>query len=128
MRNIAIQRKISILAGGIIIVPGTEPSTAVTSTTLELELRKAGRQSPAIVDLKAALALIPGSSVEIISNTNSYAMKFLVLPAQDVDDCNCNNIDYYEILRGAARQASDEEKQAITSCSSIDDYTQLLGG
>ena len=125
-RNISINRKISVLPGNIIIVPGTEPSTTLTSTVLELEIRKAGRASPAIVDLKDALALIEGSYIELIDNSNSPIQKLFVLPAEE-QECGVIHPDWYEMLREAGRQATDEEKQAIATCSSIDDYSQMFG-
>jgi hypothetical protein len=127
-REIAIERAIAILPNNILIVPGSEPSTTVTSTTLELEIRRSGRETPAIVDLRRALEVIPGSWVKLMSNSNSPTQKFLILPAQDLDDCNCNQVDYYEILRMAARPASEEERQDIaSSCSTIDEYNKLMG-
>lgn len=125
-RGIQLNRKISVLPGNILIVPGTEPSTTITSTTLELEIRRAGRESPAIVDLNSALDLIPGSYVELLPNSGGPIQKFFVLPPQDID-CEANVVDYFEILRSGARPPSDEEKQMVTTCSSFDDYKHLLG-
>ena len=127
MGSIYLVRKINVLPGNIIIVPGTEPSTTVTSTTLELEIRKAGRQSPAIISLKSALELIPGSHVEILSNYNAPVQKLFVLPEENLLSCCVVHPDWYELLREGSREASDDEKRAIATCSSIDDYDMLYG-
>ncbi len=126
--DIKLFRKINVLPGNIIIVPGTEPSTTLTSSTLQLEIRKAGLEIPAIIDLKTALDLIPGSRIELIENSNAPVQKLFVLPGVNMTECGLRPPDYYAILKSAARKASIEEKQEIASmCSNNDDYDTLYG-
>lgn len=126
---IAISIKLQVLPGNLIMVPGSEPSTSLTSTNMEAQMRAAGVQVPAVVDLAAALEAIPGSRVIFMKNTSSPVQKFLELPSQEIT-CPCQgNVDYYAILRGLSRSPNANEVDALNegSCD-VDPMGVFFGG
>lgn len=92
-RDIHISNKLEVWLGNVISVPGCEPESGLTSTTLT-----ANRQCNAsVVSLRDALIAIPGSSLESLNNPRRL---FFVLPQGPPPDPNTNEqIDYYAILR-----------------------------
>jgi len=100
---IEIRNKLEILPGNKLVVPGCEPTSAFTSDTLA-----ANRQCEmTVVDLRDALAVIPGA--EIVSWSNPLR-RFLVLPSgppPSPDKCsgNCTVEDWYALLRSIGRPA-----------------------
>lgn len=106
-----ISHQLEILANGKVVVPGCEPTSAVSSTALSSYLAESGCGN-ALVDLTDALDAIPGSFVKLGSNFNRGNMrqKWLVLPPVDTD-CPCAKYDdFYEILRGLANVEEPEEE------------------
>lgn len=93
--DIHISNKLEVWLGNVISVPGCEPESGLTSTTLT-----ANRQCNAsVVSLRDALIAIPGSTLESLYNPRRL---FFVLPQGPPPDPNCprdGSIDYYAILR-----------------------------
>lgn len=92
-----------VLANNKIIVPGCEPSSNLSSRTLGAYLAKHGCGN-ALVDVKDALAAIPGSFLKYGANFNSggYRQKWFVLPPM-APECPCNPYpDYFQILKSLA--------------------------
>lgn len=95
--------QLEVISGNKVLVPGCEPTSALSSLALSSYLAEAGCGN-AIVDLQDALDVIPGSFVKLGANFNRGNMrqKWLVLPPIDVD-CPCDQYpDYYQILRDLA--------------------------
>lgn len=127
--RISVSRGMNVLPGGRIIIPGTEPSTTVTSTTLEVEIRKLGIPVPAIITVKDALALIPGSRVELLENYGAPIQQLYILPEHNLD-CPCEReADYYKIMRDNSRPATEDEALELMNneCSVLDGYDLLYG-
>jgi hypothetical protein len=101
--TIALQ--LQIMPNNKILVPGLEPSSNLSSNTLGAFLAREGVKS-ALVDVKAALAAIPGSSVKYGANFNQggFRQKWFVLPPFK-PGCPCvSQIDYYKILKSLATE------------------------
>lgn len=112
--NINIALRLEIKANNKIVIPGCEPSSAISSPTLA-----AGLNCPnPLVDLDAALKAIPGSWVEYGLNSGmGRCMKWYVLPSRDAT-CPCSpSTDYYQILRDLA--VEDETVEEVT-CDMLD--------
>ena len=60
--TVVLQRRLEVIGGRAIAVPGCEPTTSTSSTTLMRELRAVCKNS--MVDVQAALLAIPGSTLE----------------------------------------------------------------
>ncbi len=94
--DISIANKLEVLAGNVILVPGCEPTSAFTSTTLDAN-RKCAKSVISVAD---ALEAIPGATLEFLRNPTKM---FFVLPAGPpvMPGCNdCSSItDYYQALR-----------------------------
>ncbi len=98
--------QLEILPGNKILVPGYEPTSAVSSRALGAYLAKHGIGNP-LVNLADALAAIPGSTVKMGANFNrqGYRQKWFVLPPVAPNCPVQSHDDYYQILKGLA---SDE--------------------
>lgn len=104
---INIQNKLEVLAGNKILVPGCEPTSAFTSTTLA-ENRDC---KASVIDLADALEAVPGSTVIYMSNPRR---KFFVLPngpppSPDCcrpNPCSCVGEDWYQKLRDVGEEIS----------------------
>lgn len=108
-----IARSLVVLEGDKIQIPGCEPATALTSAGL---LRSWNCQN-AIVDLKAALAAIPGSTV--VTFDNMPFRKYFRLPPVDVA-CPCESVpDYFEILRSIST-IPEPKNDEFSYCDIID--------
>ena len=95
--SVKVQNRLEILRGGKIIVPGCEPTSAFTSTTLA-ENRNC---TASVVDLKDALEAIPEATIVSWRNPRT---RFFVLPdgpPPSPDRCTeCDvQTDWYQILR-----------------------------
>ncbi len=102
MPKFDIHHQLEIIPGNKILVPGCEPTSALTSDVLSRSMDCGS----AIVDLDAALAAIPGSFVKLGSNYNrgNTRQRWLVLPAID-PSCPCPSYDdYYQILKDTASE------------------------
>jgi hypothetical protein len=101
--SITFSHQLEVITGNKVLVPGCEPTSALSSTALSSYLAESGCGN-AIITLQVALDGIPGSYVKLGSNYNRGNMrqKWLVLPPIDVD-CPCDKyVDYYQILRDLA--------------------------
>lgn len=112
----SIHLQLEIRADNKIMVPGCEPSSALSSRTLSAYMTRYGCGA-AIVDLDVALAAIPGSYVKYGNNFNiGRSLKWFVLPAIDIS-CPCNKYpDYYRILKDIATIELPEES-SYDSCN-----------
>lgn len=95
-RDILIANKLEVQAGNVILVPGCEPTSSLTSFTLD-----ANRKCKAsVISVADALEAIPGATLEFQRNPTKL---FFVLPAGPpvTPGCNsCSSIDdYYQALR-----------------------------
>ena len=98
--SIIIQNKLQVLAGNKVLVPGCEPTSAFTSTTLA-ENRDC---TASVVDLADALEAVTGSTVIYMRNPRR---KFFVLPNGPPPSpdccgksrCACVGEDWYQKLR-----------------------------
>lgn len=100
-----ISLQLEVIAQNKVMVPGCEPTSALSSTTLSSYLAEAGCGN-ALVDLQDALDAIPGSYVKWGANFNrgGYRQKWFVLPPVDTD-CPCAQYeDWYDLLRQLANE------------------------
>lgn len=112
--TIALQ--LEILPNNKLIVPGCEPTSALSSRVLSAYLAKQGCGN-ALVDVEAALLAIPGSFVKFGSNYNRGSMrqKWFVLPPL-APHCPCDSYpDYYKILKSLANEELPLE-ESFDSC------------
>ena len=116
MRSISIANRLEVIGPDSVMVPGCEPTSAVTSDTLN----RFWRCRCALVPLAEALAAIPGSWVEWQINngqSNGSRKKWFVLPPYYVD-CPCVPMpDYYAILRSLPCDQTEEEPPE--ACSAL---------
>jgi hypothetical protein len=109
--EVNITHQLEIMPNGKVLVPGCEPTSALSSNVLNSWLAQSGCGS-ALVDLDLALAAIPGSHVKLGCNFGRAGtrQKWLVLPGIDTD-CPCASYpDYYNILRNLADQEPEAEE------------------
>lgn len=94
------QHQLEIRGNNKILIPGCEPTSALSSRTLSAYMAAGKICKNALVDLKDALSAIPGSYVKYGINFNKGSrQKWFVLPPID-PKCPCTpQTDYYEILR-----------------------------
>lgn len=110
MSTIRIERMLEVLPNNTIIVPGCEPTSAVTSPTLMAQQRDQGLCMNVTVQLQDALDNIPGSRLEFGHNFNSPRKRWFVLPPFDPDACPCvGEEDWYGVLRELASDISEVE-------------------
>jgi hypothetical protein len=117
MKQIRLQ--LEILANNKILVPGCEPTSALSSNKLSSWLAESGCGS-ALVDLDLALEAIPGSYVKMGLNFSrgNRRQKWFVLPGID-PGCPCSSYDdYYSILKDLAGEEVIE-KPVFDSCDTI---------
>jgi hypothetical protein len=114
-----ISLQLEVIANNKILVPGCEPTSALSSTTLSSYLAESGCGN-ALVDLEDALEAIPGSWVKWGANFNKggYRQKWFVLPAVDTD-CPCAQYeDWYDLLRELANEELPDE-ESYDACDVI---------
>lgn len=117
--SVTINHQLEVIANNKVLVPGCEPTSALSSTALSSFLAESGCGN-ALVDLEDALEAIPGSFVKIGFNYSRGNMrqKWLVLPEIDVD-CPCDEYpDYYAILRELANDELPVE-EVFDACDVI---------
>lgn len=110
--SMTIRLQLEVLPTGKIMIPGSEPVTAVASPRLATWLAHTGSKN-VYIELDRALKAIPGSYVELGYNFNKGAIrqKWLVLPPVDTN-CPCSSRpDYYNILRSLVSDDLDEVEQ-----------------
>jgi hypothetical protein len=97
--DIDVLLKLEVKGNNKVLVPGCEPTSSLSSKTLSAYMAKGQGCKNALVDLKLALAAIPGSKIEYGFNYNKTRAKWFVLPPI-VSGCPCDTYtDYYDILR-----------------------------
>ncbi len=100
MSATTVQYQLEIKGINKILIPGCEPTSALSSKTLSAYMAAGKSCKNALIDLKTALAAIPGSYVKYGINFNKgVRQKWYVLPPVPTN-CPCDLYpDYYEILR-----------------------------
>lgn len=96
--------QLEILANNKILVPGCEPSSALSSRALAAAMARDGGCGNALVNVADALAAIPGSFIKFGANFNrlGYRQKWFVLPPIS-PFCPCRAYaDFYAILKSLA--------------------------
>lgn len=118
---ITIRNRLEVLRGNKILVPGCEPTSAFSSSTLA-ENRDC---KVTVVDLADALEAIPGSTVIFWRNPRT---RFFVLPSgppPTPDDCRDDCVrqpDFYQLLRDIGEEVdapTDSGKRFSTSVGQI---------
>lgn len=101
-RRVSLSYQLPVLAGDIILVPGCEPSSELSSFTLT----RAMDCGKATVKLADVLEAIPGSYIwyTVDSSNGSVRKKFVVFPPIQID-CSCQPYpDFYAILKTLANE------------------------
>ena len=114
-----ISLQLEVTANNKVLVPGCEPTSALSSLALSSYLAESGCGN-ALVDLQAALDAVPGSYVKLGANFNRGNMrqKWFVLPPVDTD-CPCAEYpDWYQILRDLANEELPLE-ESFDACDVI---------
>lgn len=114
-RDISYTYVFEVKPGDWVQVPGCEPTSEITSNTLNQFLNC----KHSLIKLTTVLNNIPGSFVEFSYNGGNFRKKFLRLPPI-LPDCPCTNYpDYFEILRQL-----DDPETPFTPPSDCDVVTQ----
>jgi len=118
--EITIEFKLDVIGKDVIIAPGCEPTSALTSATLARWNECGGAR----VDLAEALEAIPGSYIRYQINngeSNGVRKRWFVLPPYcPLCEEGCVSIpDYYQMLRDLA-QLEDEEESEFVECEILD--------
>lgn len=116
--NIDIANALEIKHGDVILVPGCEPISTVTSVTLDTT-RECNN---AEVSLSAALEAIPEATIRVTPNPLT---RWFVLPEgpSTPHECPCRSIeDYYELLRQIPSESQETEDQPPVGCDGFDYY------
>ena len=117
--NTTISLQLEVIATDKVVVPGCEPTSALSSTTLSSYLAESGCGN-ALVDLQDALDAIPGSYVKYGINfgRGGFRQAWFVLPPVDTD-CPCAEYsDWYEVLRQLANEEVPLEEN-YDACDTI---------
>jgi hypothetical protein len=109
--SVEIAYQFEVMASGKIAVPGCEPASELSSKTLTVYMsqRKCG-----LVDVKKALAAIPGSYLKFGSNffRSGYSQKWFVIPVANRTECPCEKVpDYFAILHGLIETVQEETSE-----------------
>lgn len=98
--GITYQFQLEVIGNNKVLVPGCEPTSALSSKTLSAYMAMGKGCKNALVDLSDALAAIPGSFVKLGLNFNrGVIQRWFVLPPIALG-CPCVPYeDYYQILR-----------------------------
>lgn len=99
---ITIALQLDVIANNKVLIPGCEPTSALSSKALSAYLAIKGCGN-ALVDLSTALAAIPGSTVKLgVNYGRGVRQKWFVLPPVNTD-CPCaDKVDWYDFLRNLA--------------------------
>lgn len=109
--SINIQWQLEVLPSGKLLVPGCEPTSALSSAKLSSWMAKAGCKN-VMVSVQDALAAIPGSYLKYGTHFGRGNMRqtWFVMPPID-PDCPCTQYpDYYRILRELASEEAPVEE------------------
>jgi hypothetical protein len=117
---ITLNLQLEILPNNKVLVPGCEPTSALTSNKLSAWLSQFGCDEGALVNVKDVLEAIPGSFVKYGANFNrgNRRQTWLVFPPIDLD-CPCRSYDdWYAILKSLPKtDLTDEE---LKDCANND--------
>jgi hypothetical protein len=113
MSDFTIKNRLRVLRGNKLVIPGCEPISAFTSTTLAANWPC----KASVVDLDAALEAIPGSTIIEFKNTGGYGRElYFVLPSGPPqspnmcdDPCKGTVEDWYQVLRDIAEEEYEEQ-------------------
>jgi hypothetical protein len=98
----SIANKLEVLPGNIMLLPGCEPTSEMTSANLSVNMYCPKTH----IRLATALTAIPAATIIIISNCgDGVTRKYFVLPdgpPPGMGDCCRGSGDWYAILRAAA--------------------------
>lgn len=116
---VEVSFQLQILADDTIIIPGCEPTSALSSATLSYSIALNGCEHPKI-PVKLVLEKIPGTSVKYGWNFNlGYNQTWLVFPPY-LASCPCpDRPDWYSMLRCIAKDIEEPVVQDKT-CDVID--------
>lgn len=112
----SINLQLEVLPGNKILIPGCEPTSALSSNKLSSWLAMSGCANGALVLLEDVLDAIPGSYVKFGANFNrgNRRQKWLVLPPRDTD-CPCaDQPDWYAVLRSLNQEEAPLEESYDT--------------
>lgn len=116
---VEIELKFNIMqsdSGGRIMIPGCEPTSALTSTMLDAEMNRQGICKASVAKVNDVLAAIPGSRVVFIDNAGMPgSKKLLVLPPYQQSCPSSPRVDYYQILKGLGQEIEGAELQDLLS-------------
>jgi len=108
--TIGVQWQLEVIPSNKIMVPGCEPTSALSSTKLSSWMAESGCKN-VLVNVDDALAAIPGSYLKYGSNwgRGNMRQKWFVLPPVSTD-CPCSEYpDYYRMLREIASEEAPVE-------------------
>ena len=109
--TIDIQWQLEVIPSNKIMVPGCEPTSALSSTKLSSWMAESGCKN-VLVNVNDALEAIPGSYLKYGSNwgRGNMRQKWFVLPPIS-PDCPCSSYpDYYMLLRELASEEAPVEE------------------
>lgn len=115
-----ISIQLEILPKNKILIPGCEPTSALSSNKLSSWLAQSGCGNGALINLSDALNAIPGSYVKYGANFNRGGSRqaWFVLPGKD-PDCPCQSQqDWFKILRNLPKE-EQEVTESFDSCGVI---------
>jgi hypothetical protein len=125
LESISIHGWLEVLPGGVINLPGCEPVSALTSTTLDVN-RKC---NASIITLERAKELIPDAKVFMTHNPIKW---YFVLPngPPSAPGCPCvSQEDWYQILRDGAEPVPGNEQDDTSSAEGCNPFAiGLFGG
>jgi len=114
--EVIVQNRLEVVGGRGVVVPGCEPTSAVTSTTLMREQR--GICKNTMVDVAAALLAIPGSTLEFGLNFGGVRQTWFVLPPSPFACCQPYAEDWYKILRELP-PLPDQVEDRFDNCNTL---------
>lgn len=112
-RDIVFEYKLTVRPGprgGVVWVPGCEPASELTSTTLTREMKKSGMCPSPYVHVKDVLEGIPGTRLDRIDNAGiGTGRNILVFPASSLS-CPCPSVeDWYDLLKDFMPSVVDDD-------------------
>jgi len=110
LSQISFRHQLQIIPGDVILVPGCEPPSEISTLRFAANYALSGCDG-GYVDLKDALAAIPGSRViqGINFGPRRFKQRWYVFPDQYIDCCS-KEPDYFAILRALPKSNTEEEE------------------
>lgn len=118
--DITLNLQLEILPNNKVLVPGCEPTSALTSNKLSAWLAQFGCDEGALVNVQDVIEAIPGSFIKYGANFNrgNRRQSWLVFPPIDLD-CPCRSYaDFYAILKSLPK--SDVKDDSLADCANND--------